>query len=58
MFSDRRGPYNRWFIVLMVVAFVVIIFVNWAPALIALGVVIAVGGLGQAAGLWHPRKGE
>ncbi|HEV7565932.1 MAG TPA: hypothetical protein VGO31_08250 [Microbacteriaceae bacterium] len=42
----------------MAVAVVVIIFVNWTPALIALGVVIGVGGLGQAAGLWHPRKGE
>lgn len=42
----------------MVVAFVVIFFVNWTPAQIALGVVIVVGGLGQLAGLWHPRKWE
>jgi hypothetical protein len=42
----------------MAVVVVVIIFVNWTPALIALGVVIGVGALGQAAGLWHPRKGE
>jgi Flp pilus assembly protein TadB len=56
--SDRRGRLSRWFIALVLVAFVVIIFVNWTPALIALGVVIVLGGLGQLAGLWHPRKRE
>jgi hypothetical protein len=58
MFSDERGPLSRWFVALVLVAFVVIIFVDWTPALIALGVVIVVGGLGQLAGIWHPRKRE
>jgi hypothetical protein len=53
---DKGVPYNRWFIALMIVAAVVVLFVNWTPALIALAVVIGLGGLGQAAGLWHPRK--
>ncbi len=52
----RDGRYNTWFIVLMIVAFVVIVFPNWTPALIALAVVIGVAGLGQLAGLWHPRR--
>jgi hypothetical protein len=56
VFPERHGAYNRWFIALMIVAAVVVLFVNWTPALIALAVVIVIGGLGQAAGLWHPRK--
>jgi hypothetical protein len=40
----------------MIVSFILIVLVNWTPALIALGVVIGIGGLGQLAGLWHPRK--
>lgn len=53
--ADRRKP-TRWFVALMVVTVVVILFVNWTPALIAIGVVLAIGGLGQLAGLWHPYK--
>jgi hypothetical protein len=53
---NKGGQYNRWFIALMIIAAVVVLFVNWTPALIALAVVLVIGGLGQAAGLWHLRK--
>ena len=56
MHPRARSPYSRWFIALMAVTTVVILFVNWTPALIALAVVLVIGGLGQLAGLWHPRR--
>jgi hypothetical protein len=56
MFSRLRSRYHAWFLVLWVVTLVAILFVHWAPVFYVLGAVILIGGLGQAAGLWHPVK--